>query len=280
MSNFREVRQIAGAAGVAITAGTPQRFIVPRIRGKGEFEVIPESASVVVTEILQFQLNPRLAVLKTEDRGGTFTDYSAEAQDGDAGTDVVLSSLPAAPIGFLFVGAHTPFRGVQVDVDAANGTASVLTAEYSKVGSWAGLTETDGTAAAGATFGQDGAITWTMPTDWVPLPLIEMLRVLYPTLNFALRNYPVAQREALGLPLYWAKIGVSVALDASATQNSMLSLNRVAADKGSYPAGTGVRDSLSTDLIDGVGNIELDAAAGTITAVVNVYAESFREAYV
>jgi len=60
--------------------------------------------------------------------------------------------------------------GFYVDMNDAsvNGTASrVMQCTYNVATTWTALTETDGTIVATAkTFGQDGAVTWTAPTDW------------------------------------------------------------------------------------------------------------------
>jgi len=67
---------------------------------------------------------------------------------------------------FIYIGVDVPFRGVYVNVVNANSTASVLSAFYWDGSAWTGLTETDGTASAGATLAIDNVITWTVPTDW------------------------------------------------------------------------------------------------------------------
>ena len=108
-------------------------------------------STAVVSRIL---LNPWLIIKKTADLLVTEpTDYSKEAQDGSTSTSVTLSSLDTFANGdALYVGSHVPFGGVHVDVDAANGTASVLTVKYSKNdGTWADISATDNSASGGAT---------------------------------------------------------------------------------------------------------------------------------
>jgi hypothetical protein len=135
-----------------------------------------------------------------------------EAQDGDTGTDVTLSSLStAANLDYVYLGAERPFRGVKVDGDALNGNASVLTGYYWNGTAWANISLTDGSANAGATFGVDGDITWTIPTGWRKTSLLEC------------GDSKCAFKHA-GTPLYWVRLQVSAALDASVTLNSVMPL--------------------------------------------------------
>lgn len=170
-------------------------------------------STAVVAGVL---LNPYLTVLKTADALATApTDYSSAAQDGSAATDVVLSSLDtAANLDFLYVGARVPFGGVQIDVDAANGTASVITVKYRKSDlTWADITATDGTASGGASMAVDGAVTWTAPSDWIASSLREAGDT---TLGFT----------GSSNKLYWTRWQFSAALDSSTTLNSMLAKNK------------------------------------------------------
>lgn len=108
------------------------------------------------------------AFRKTTDIGVTYTDYTANVVDAGAGV-ADLSSLDTVANGdWVVVGYSAPFAGVNIDMAAAvNGSASVLTAEYWN-GAWTACPNvTDGTAAAGATFGQDGVITFDTPVDWI-----------------------------------------------------------------------------------------------------------------
>jgi hypothetical protein len=119
---------------------------------------------------------PRLAdnatsfkVKKTVDNGASHTDYSSEANDNSAATDVVASSLDTlANEDWLLFSAPSPFIGIAIDMDAAavNGNAADTTCQYWN-GAWTNTTnQTDGTDT-GANFAQDGQITWALPSDWV-----------------------------------------------------------------------------------------------------------------
>ena len=165
--------------------------------------------------VAKFNLCPWLSVLKTTDSLATATDYSDAAASATT-ADVVLSSLGTAADGdYLFIGSHIPFRGVKVDMTAMNGTASVLTVKYWDGSAWTDITATDGTIAGVATFGQDGNVTWTVPTDWAKAALSAGMT-----------------GTAMAIPyrddaLYWTRWEVSVALDATTTAATMIAMNRV-----------------------------------------------------
>lgn len=248
---FGEIRQASASKGLACTTaaatvGLPIGTQVIRLEGRNY------STAVVIG----VALNPYLIVLKTVDSLATVTDYSDAAQDNDAGTDVVLSSLDTNANGdALWVGSHLPFRGLSVDVDATNGTASVLTGTYWNGSALANISLTDGTINTGATFGQDGAITWTVPTDWAPTTLVVA--------GSAAKT--VAYSSAA---LYWVKLVVSAALDSSTTLNSMHALARSTAY---FEITTGV--PLERRVIrgpGGVGCVEALTDAGTANLIVNV----------
>lgn len=185
------------AAFTAIPVGTSQLFLTAR-----------NFSTAVVAKLA---INPRLVVLKTQDALATApTDYSDAAQDGSTSTDVVLSSQgTAAQSDFLYVGAHRPFRGVSIDVDAANGNASTLTVKYWTGSAWSDITATDGTISTGASIGQDGTVTWTVPSDWTAAKL-------YSTGDTTI-GFPGA-----GNILFWTRWEFSAALDSSTTLNSMM----------------------------------------------------------
>jgi len=196
-----EVRAASTAGGGTALSTTSVRIVLNR--GAKWLSLTPRNFSTAV--VAQYLLNPWLTVLKTADSGATFTDYSIEAQDASTSTSVTLSSIDTLANGdALYVGSHLPFSGVAIDVDAANGTASVLAVTYSKSdGTWANITPTDGTDSGGATMATDGSVTWTVPTDWET-------RVI----------------DGAGQGLYWTRWVFSAALDSSTTLDHMLSINR------------------------------------------------------
>lgn len=178
------------------------------------------------TVAVSFALNPWLTILKTADGGATFTDYSEVAQNDSADTGVVLSSLDTLANGdAVFIGSHVQFRGLQFDLDDLNATASVLTASYYNGTTWADTSDTDGTISTGATMGQDGAVTWTVPTAWTSETLENIMgkadEPFKPTFV-----KPVAGINLYVTPQYWIRLEVSAALDSSTTAHQIHALNR------------------------------------------------------
>ena len=204
--------------------------------------------------VARFAINPLLVVLKTADALSTApTNYSDAAQDGDTGTDVVLSSLStAANEDFIYVGMSRPIRGLRYDADAANGNASVLTGKYWDGTAWVDIALTDGTIAAGACFGQDGDITWAIPTAWRKAALMEI------------GDAKCAFRHA-NTPLYWVRLQVSAALDSSTTGNSLMPL---APSTDYYELASGQTLELAIDR-ENAGSIEALVDAGTGFLVTN-----------
>jgi len=95
-----------------------------------------------------------------------YTDYTDEVVDGSSATHMPADALDTDD--YIYVGLSQKFSRIVVDMGSnVNAVASVLSAEYSKgSSSWETLTITDGTADGGATLAQDGAITFTAPSDW------------------------------------------------------------------------------------------------------------------
>lgn len=252
-----EIRALSSAGGGQALTTTATRLALPDNIDSLELIARNLAGGAVVVKYL---LNPYLVVLKTTDNLATITDFSQEAQDGDAGTDITLSSLDTLANGdFLLVGSHLPFGGVHCDVDATNSTASVLTVKYWDGSAWTDITATDNTAAAGKTFGQDGTVTWTVPSDWSKKSLAE-IGTPVPAPGLGYRNEP----------LYWTRWEVSVALDASTTLNHMLSLNRSTAH--AEMIATFSRELRVFKGVGGIGNLEALTDAGTANLIVNAHA--------
>lgn len=98
--------------------------------------------------------------------GTTWTTYTTEVTG--AGT-AALGGLDTLANGdALFAGSDEPYGGLRVDMDGVNvnAQAAVLAGHYWNGTAWTALTVTDGTAAAGATFAQDGIISFDAPVDW------------------------------------------------------------------------------------------------------------------
>ncbi|TXH57203.1 MAG: hypothetical protein E6Q97_04705, partial [Desulfurellales bacterium] len=162
-----EVRIAGASKGVACTT-TAAFTLLPA--GTKTIQLIPRNFATAV--VVRYALCPWITVLKTADSLATFTDYSQEANDASTSTDITLSSLDTLANGdAVYVGSHLPFRGLVADVDSTNATASVLSVYYWNGSAWADTSASDGTASGGATFAQDGNITWTVPTAWTKASL-------------------------------------------------------------------------------------------------------------
>lgn len=250
-----EIRAVSTAGGGTALSTTAVALAVPN--GTRMVQYIPRNFSTAV--VLKLARNPYLLVYKTADSLATVTDYSENAQDGSTSTDVTLSSLDTLANGdALWLGGHLPFRGVQIDVDAANGTVADIAGHYWNGSSMSALTVTDGTASGGATLAVDGAITWTMPTDWVPVSLVAAGSAAK-TIAHCLT------------PLYWVRLTVSAAMDSSTTLNSLLALNRSTA-YAEYPLGTNLEERFQKGL-GYWGAIEALTDAGTANLIVNAISQ-------
>lgn len=245
-----ELRSVHGSAGGLSLTTTLQTVGLP----KGTRAVVLEPRNFATAVVARVAFNPYLLVYKTADSLATVTDYSDAAQDNDTATDVVLSSLDTNANGdALWVGSHLPFRGLSVDVDAANGTASVLSGTYWNGSALTDISLTDNTASGGATFAQDGTITWTVPSDWTAAKLTAI-------------GSAAASVARSGEDLYWVKLVVSAALDSSTTLNSLHALNRSTL----YPEFTNgsIREVAVRRGPGGVGSLEALTDAGTASLLV------------
>jgi hypothetical protein len=102
-----ELRSASTAGGG--TALTTAPLVIPLPRGIRHVMIEGRNYSTAV--VAQIALVPYLSVMKTADNLATITDYSANAQDGSASTDITLSSLDTiANLDYLIVGSHLPFR--------------------------------------------------------------------------------------------------------------------------------------------------------------------------
>ena len=185
----------------------------------------------VTAVVAQYILNPFLTIITTTDAlGGTsnhgFTDtneptslsefatqnISDEMQDGDSEDFDINFFDTAANNNYIYVGAKLPFRGVAVDLNNKNDTASVLTVNYWNGGAWADTSASDGTdVGPGDTFKQDGNVTWTVPTGWKKDSLVNIG-------DTTVSEYSDA--------LYWTRWEFSVQLDTTVDLVQMRPLNR------------------------------------------------------
>lgn len=102
---------------------------------------------------------------------GVFTDRTSAATSQTA-DDLSLRTILAAGSDYLYVGSPEPFRGVSLRMlDTVSSQAATLTVQL-WCDTWRTVAVADGTAAtAGVPFSKGGAITWTVPGDWVTRPV-------------------------------------------------------------------------------------------------------------
>lgn len=200
--------------GLTIARNRPEKAI--------GVEVSAIFATTVVTPTWNF--TPRLVkAFHYDDSLAKYNEITNALRDRfTAAADISSFEGAADPYkDFIYLCCKVPFRGVYIDITNTNATASLLNALYPTAqGTWVGLTETDGSAAAGATLAQDAPLTWTVPTDWV-------------------RTTEGPAGNSLGG--YWVRLGVSVTLDSSVTIANMVPL-------GVQTGGALVRGYLTSDV--------------------------------
>ena len=255
-----EIRAASAANGTALT--TTATFIQLPLNTK-HITVTPRNFATAV--VVRWNRNPWLVVLKTTDNMlGLPTDYSKVAQDADAATDVVVSSLGALADGdFLLIGSHQRFRGVYIDVDGTNGAGTAtLAVAYWNGSAWVDVsTLSDGTNGGNRVFEQDGIVTWDVPTPWAKASLPS----IYPAF---VNKQPEAYYA--DVPLYWVRLSVSAALtDTAVTFNSLVAANRSTA-YAELVSGQTWEEQVKHGEIGGIGCIEALTDAGTANLLVNV----------
>lgn len=258
--------RLAGAStGVALTTNAAY---VQFPLGTRAVILMPRNFSTAV--VARFGISPYLAVLRTNNGGTAFTDESTRAQDSDAATHVTMSSFPTlANGGYLLIGAARRFRGVRVDMDAqVNGTASVLTVAYWNGSAWTDLSASDGTASAGASFAQDGLVTWTVPAAWTRASIPS----IYATLALAHTNIPSTYKAD---SLFWTRWVVSAAFDSSTLVDAMQGLTESTA-YGELTTGQALQlgGGQSLHNMHRLAGLEALTDAGTANLVVNCGAGS------
>lgn len=255
-----EIRRASAAVGNAITASVNTAAAAYCAFPPGSAYAYLEGRNYSTAVVIGYALNPWLRIIKTTDSLATAanaTDYSEAAQNNIKSTaGVVLSSF--ATTHALWIGAELPFRGIFCDVNATNSNAATVAAAYwSQTGpTMASLSITDNTIVTGASFMTDASMTWTVPTDWTATTLR--------TAGGAVVGVPRS-----GDVLYWIKLTVNAALDASTTLDQLLAMNR-STNYASLTSGKpGEWVALATG--DGrVGCIEAATDAGTGNLIINV----------
>lgn len=246
-----EVRALSTVDGGTAISTTKVRVLVP----EGVEYITAIGVTYNGAKVAQLALVPYLTLFITEDGGTTFVDESSDAQDNSDSTDVTLSSFDSvANGGYIYIGCSRKFGGVTVDVDAANGTASVMSGYYWDGAQWQNASITDGTASGGATLAQDGDITWTVPTAW---------------------RKSSAGNSVVGIrKLYWMRLQVTADLDSSTTQNSWWAIPRYS--PGEYLDGQAFESAVTPGPY-GIVAIQAETDAGTASLIVNGYCGELEE---
>ena len=257
----REHRSVSTADGGTALSTTATVIGLPT--GTTNITLLPRNFSSP-TSVWKWAKVPWLTILKTTDALATttnLTDASVNAQDGSVSTSVTLSSLSTLANGdALYVGSYEQFRGVNIDIDAANGTASVLTVDYWDGDTWADTSATDGTTSGGATFAIDGSVTWTVPSAWAK---VSLRRAAPTNVNSPMLIEP---------NMYWTRWSVSVALDSSTTLDHMLALSRSTA-YAELLQNNGWEEALQVGP-GGYAAIEALVSSGTANLIVNASAKT------
>lgn len=256
-----EIRAISAAAGTSLTT-TPAYLAIPTNTRLIFVEGRNYASSGATAQVL---FNHFLVVLRTTDNLANVTDYSEQAQDGDATTEVVLDAQDVAANGdYLYVGSHMPFAGCYVDVSAdaneANGTVSVLTVNYWDGSAWTTTSATDNTASGGASLAQDGTVTWTVPGGWQLRSLVDIGKVTALT--------PGASVPYQHDKLYWTRWQWSVQLDALTRLDAIMAINRSTA-YAELVSGRVLERAITRGLYH-YGSVQARMDTGTGNLVVNV----------
>ena len=135
-----------------------------------------------------WQFTPRLKSALW-DNDGVFTSHDAALSERGLTNFAEIDSFAVTDDAF-YVGCDVPFRGMYVNIKAPNGTASIATWNYWNGSAWADLSDTDATAAAGATLAVDDIVTWAVPAAWARVSVNG------------------------GPPLFYAQLVVSATLDS------------------------------------------------------------------
>lgn len=109
-----------------------------------------------------FDRDPLVGGFATTADAVTFTDLLDEVT-GAGFAD--LSLLDTSD--YVYAGFREIWAGLELTLAAVNDQDAVLSAEYRTASGWQAQALTDGTASAGKTLAQSGAVTWTPQADWV-----------------------------------------------------------------------------------------------------------------
>lgn len=251
-----DVKLQVGQVGETIT--------VPASNGTRRGYLIEPGCNAMLIEpvaAMRLQLVPRiLQVIFHDDSAAAYIDILKDSprllNRRLAGTTGILGSMTASDS--LYIGFAGQVGGLEVDMGTANAVAATLAAAYSRGGSGGLATLTvgsDGTAAAGATLGQDGLVVFTDPTDWGQATLRAFT---------GLPTAPVTDA------MHWLRLRVSATLTAAITILRLTPIGIEAVGTDSTTAITGgmwlkATTEYSFGIASEVGSIEIIAQAAVAT---------------
>ena len=156
----------------------------------------------------------------------------------------------------------TPTYSSAFRILPAISTASIRTVRYWNGTSWADISDQDNTANGGATFAQDGQITWTVPSDWVGVRLDDTTAT--PDTTLAIGEFTQ--------PLFWTRWEVSLVLDSSVNLDHLVALNQSTA-YAELVEGQTLEQAVLRDL-GGQSAIKAVTDNGTANLIINAGARS------
>jgi len=141
----------------------------------------------------------------------------ANAYDNNVATSVTVTLTTGQ---YFYVGFDKPYGRILFLLGATvNTNVSTLTVEYHNGTAWGSVSGmADGTALGGATWGQDGYVTFTIPGDWDPDTLLGASRMYWVrlsvsanlTANVIIEEITVSEQQAWELELFDARNSISL----------------------------------------------------------------------
>ena len=243
-----------------------ETLTVPASNGtRSAYNVRPGYSEILVEPVLamRMQLVPAIKGLYFKRATGDYRDLLGVTPiifDRAVGVSTIaLSAMTSSD--YLYVGTVGITGGFVVDIGATvNANAATLTAQYSdSLRAWSTLTiASDGSSSGGATFAQDGLVLVTVPSDWTPHSLADIVS-----------GAPATR------PLYWARYIVNATLTTAMLLRNLTPVAEIGAGIDNVAALTGgvwlkAVTEYTMDVHEDIGALEIMAvAAGATTARVS-----------
>ncbi len=211
-AEFNETAIAGLSTGVSLSTAAVFTSLVPNTQW---ISLTPRNLTTAV--VVRYNLCPYAVILKNQDALVTEPiNGSFLLQDGENSVTMDMSSFDTLANGdALYIGSYMPFGGLHVDIQNANSNASTIAVSYYN-GTLTTLSVTDNTISSGHSFGQDGTITWTTPTDWVAATFATAFGS---DIGGNKRNYYTD-------PIFWLRLSWSAAFDSSTSVNQIRAINR------------------------------------------------------